>query len=153
MGMDPFLELYVILFYWGIWPTIGRNEGLRYLSGIAANNSFSAKAQQKILNQSPKMCNVKRQTIFRLFSIKLWKTAQKQKKVLSVGLIKWGLGRLPGERLGKEPHKCPKVLSECQASADLRNVDQEGIYLAVYTIIHLKFCQKDVNTEGYELDT
>ena len=35
----------------------------------------------------------------------------------------------------------------------LRNVDQEGIYLAVYTIIHLKFCQKDVNTEGYELDT
>ena len=58
-----------------------------------------------------------------------------------------------GERLGKEPPKCPKELSECQASADLRNVDQEGIYLAVYTIIHLKFCQKDVNSEGYELDT
>ena len=67
--------------------------------------------------------------------------------------VRTGAFAWAGERLRKGPHKCPKVLSECQASADLRNVDQEGIYLAVYTIIHLKFCQKDVNTEGYELDT
>ena len=43
---------------------------IRYLSsGIAANNSFSVKAQPKILNQSPKMCNVKRQTIGHLPSL------------------------------------------------------------------------------------
>ena len=37
--------------------------------------------------------------------------------------------------IGKE---LPEGLSECQARADLRNVDQEGIYLAVY----LKFCKQ-----------